>query len=197
MKIKKFSELFENADLFGSRQKHEKIPLDGVKYSFHWLTEGNLFGQIYGHDIKNHDEFILRKNNGKKMIMPPLPPTKWCLGGDNSDYGLCMTVDPGYESAGISGESKICIVFDLPKLLKDFKCKDLTDNGEAEIRFQKISDWYKYAIGLYSDKKTYEKGDGWEGFFYRGIHEWLPEELKKIVHVCPSTISICKELKKL
>ena len=203
MKFYSFDEwLVENAALSGSRDWRKKINLTHIKYVYHWLTEGNLFEQIYGgfKYVPNHQSFILRKTDGKKIEMPPLPPHRYILGGESTGPDterVCMTVDPTYDRAGESGESKVCLVLDLQRILKEMQVTDLTDNHEAEIRVQKIDNWPDYCSMIFIDKKTYEKGDGWEGFFYRAVQEWLPQELKTKVKVMTSTKAICKELEKL
>jgi hypothetical protein len=190
MSILSFNE-FINESLRHTRQK---IDYSNIKYVYHWLNEGQLFSQIY--DEPNKDEFqkfILRKSNGKKIEMPSLPPKKYLLGGDKSN--VCMTLDPEYTSAGFTGESYICLVLNLQKLIKDFKIEDLTDNGEAEIRIEKIPQFNKYLEKVFIVKKNYEKGDGWEGFYYRPIQEWYTQDLKLITEILPSVKSISKELK--
>jgi len=190
--------LFESVSTV--RHEYVKIPLDSVKYAFHWLTEGNLFTQTYGQNVSDSQKYILRKSGGKSIQMPPLPPTDYMLGGADNDEqstGVCMTLDPTYGRAGVSGESKICIAMDFQALRRDFEVQDLTDNGEAEVRIKMVKNWPKYTKSIFVDRKSWERGDGWEGFFYRPVKEWMPEELKPIVHVEISTRSICKALKEL
>lgn len=107
---------------------------------------------------------------------------------------VCMTLDPEYGAAGMSGENNVCLVFDFHKLLGDYECLDLTDNGEAEVRFSGITNFDKYLIAIYTTNKVWAKGDGWEGFFYRPISEWFPEKLKPLVRALPSVKAITRAI---
>lgn len=179
----------------GIRKKHEKIDLSQVKWAFHWINEGNLFEQMYDTKNVNTTPFVLRKNNNKKLEMPQLPPEKFTLG--HAVHGqVCMTIDPGYYNAGFTGESNICLVFSMESL-KDLKMQDLTGNGEAEIRFNEIPNWNKRVYTIYTTNKVWNKGDGWEGFFYRAVSEWFSPELKPIVQILSSPQAISKALEKL
>ena len=176
------SEHFENFQRFVESLRHEqkKIDLNKFEYAFHWINEGNLFCQVYDESNLSDNEktrFILRKSNGKKIEMPTkFPPKKFLLGGDENEpledestefsNAVCLTVDPEYYQAGFTGESNVCIIFEIKDL---GKIRDLTDNGEAEIRVEKVENWVEKAKAIFVVKKVYEKGDGWEGFFYRGM----------------------------
>lgn len=185
--------LYEN--WVGIRRERRKIDLSQVKWAFHWINEGNLFEQMYDVSGVNTTGYILRKNGGKKIEMPPLPPEKFSLG--EVGYGeVCMTVDPGYYNAGFTGESNVCLVFPMSSL-SDLKMEDLTDNGEAEIQFDVVPDWNKRVHAIYTTNKVWSRGDGWEGFYYRAISEWFPESLKPLVQTLPSPKAISGELSHL
>lgn len=208
-RVSKHTGIIESFQGFLESIRHEekKIDLSKCKYAYHWVNEGNLFSQVYDDSNlsqNDHQRFILRKFNGKAIEMPnKFPPKRFVLGGDENESlkdeteefnnAVCLTVDPEYYQAGFTGESNVCIVFEITDL---GKVRDLTDNGEAEIRVEKIDDWVTKAKAIFIVKKTYEKGDGWEGFFYRGISEWLPVEVKAKVKTFPSAKSISQELKK-
>lgn len=190
MSIPSFNE-FINESLRHTRQK---IDYSNIKYVYHWLNEGQLFSQLYDEPDKDElQKFVLRKLNGKKLEMPSIPSKKYLLGEDKSN--VCMTLDPEYTSAGFTGEAFICLVLNLQKLIRDFKIEDLTNNGEAEIRIEKIPQFNKYLEKVYITRKSYEKGEGWEGYYYRPVQEWYPQDLKNITEILPSVKSISKALK--
>lgn len=179
----------------GIRKERKKIDMSTIKWAYHWINEGNLFEQMY--DVTGVDtiKYVLRKNNGKKLEMPNLPTEKFNLG--ETGYGeVCMTVDPGYYNAGFTGESHICLVFDIESL-KDLEFEDLTDNGEAEIRFNNIPNWDQRVHSIFTTNKVWEKGDGWEGFYYRPISEWFSPNLKPLVKTFKSSKEISHFLEKM
>ena len=67
-----------------------------------------MFDICYGNI--NSRPYVLDNEDG--IPMPELPPTNFDLG----EYEKCLTVDPGYYSAGITGEDYICLVFDFKQL---------------------------------------------------------------------------------
>lgn len=172
------------------RKKRIKIDITDAKYAYHWINEGNLFDQCYNTDeIKNPAPYILRKNNGVILSLPKLPEKRYVLGGTDSIHGVCLTLDPRYISAGFTGESHICLLFKMENLM-DLHIENLTNNGEAEIRIKEIPDWNKRIDEILTTNKIWTKGDGWEGYYYRPISEWLPEELKHLVKTFPSVKKI-------
>ena len=128
------SEHFENFQRFVESLRHEqkKIDLNKFEYAFHWINEGNLFCQVYDESNLSDNEktrFILRKSNGKKIEMPTkFPPKKFLLGGDENEpledestefsNAVCLTVDPEYYQAGFTGESNVCIIFEIKQTFK-------------------------------------------------------------------------------
>lgn len=172
----------------------QKIRLDNIRYLYHWVNEGNLFEQVYdASPFPSSRDYVLRKYAGKKLQMPKLPKERLMLGEEN-EYTVCMTIDPSYESAGYTGESDICLVFDAVKLMQACDFKDFSDNGESELRFLGILDWDVFLKNILITKKCYDTGNGWEGFFYRPVSEWLPERLKGVVETYSSTKAICNQL---
>jgi hypothetical protein len=184
--------LYENWP--GIRRKEEKIDLSEIKWAFHWINEGNLFEQMYDVNGIDTTKYILRKQGGKKLEMPSLPPERFVL-GEVGHGEVCMTVDPGYYQAGFTGESNVCLVFPLDSL-QDLELEDLTDNGEAEIRFKEVPDWNKRVHSIYTTNKVWSRGDGWEGFYYRAISEWFPASLKPLVQTLASPKAISGALSK-
>lgn len=188
--------LNESKDLSDNLRGKEKLDLSKVKYAYHWVNEGNLFDQMYVHTGRGNDRnYILRKYDGKKLDMPPLPEERFYLGGTDDNSHVCLTVDAEYVSAGVSGESYFCLVFEVADLEK-LGIENLTNNGEAEIRVKRIPDWDKIFKHAYVVRKNYETGDGWEGFFYRAAKEWMPEKIKSMLTVAPSAKAIGKLLLK-
>ena len=186
--------LYENYKGIGREKR--KIDLSKMDWAFHWITDANLFSQSYDTTGIDDTNYILRTKSGKKISMPPLPPERFILGDKYDLSRVCMTVDPGYYSAGTTGENNICLLFPIKPLLK-LDYIDLTDNGEAEIRFKYVPDWDKLVHTIFVTNKTWSKGDGWEGFYYRPISEWFPNSLKDIVRFFPSSKSISQELCKI
>jgi len=198
----KYLKLFEKF-----RDEQRKIEdLSTIDYAYHWVNEGNLFSQIYELPDINTGPYVLRKNpnTGKKVEMPALPKPKFILGSETNEIssgistaaGVCLTIDPSYVSAGVTGESNICLVFSMKDLLEKFDVLNLTDNSEAEIRIKAIPDWNKLVKKILVVRKVYEVGDSWEDFAYRAVKEWFPEELKTFVETSPGQKSIGKTLEK-
>lgn len=173
------------------RHEGRFVPLDEIRWCFHWINEGNLFEQCYDTDSIDVTHYVLRKRGGKSIEMPPLPRERFVLGGDGGE--VCMTIDPDYDRAGFTGESKICLVFPFESL-RDLKVENLTSNGEAEIRFEKVEDWDEKVAAIYIERRTWERGDGWEGFWYRPVQSWLPVSLVDKVGVFASSRGISREL---
>lgn len=201
--VMSFSEFVNEA----LRHSMAKMDLSDFKYAFHWVNEGLLFEQLYDMDGAHSGPYILRKSNGKKIEMPPLPAERMVFGnrdpdarvttGSSMGNEVCMTVDPEYAAAGMTGESNVCFVFDLPGLMRDYDVKNLTDNGEAEVRVLRIDDPKKYIVRIFVPTKVWDKGDGWEGFHYRAIKEWFPDSLKPLVVVTRSNKDTVSRLKSM
>jgi hypothetical protein len=179
-------------DMFeGFRHERRLVPLDDIRWCYHWISEGNLFDQTYDTDGVDTNPYILRKSGGKSIEMPPLPRERFHLGGDTGE--VCMTIDPDYDRAGFTGESKICLVFSFESL-RDLEVENLTDNGESEIRFSEVPNWNERVEAIYVERKTWERGDGWEGFFYRSVKSWMPVSLVDKVHSLSTSRGISREL---
>ena len=166
------------ADL--NRRSERRIDLSQVTIAYHWLTEGKLFDACYS---------LVRTSDSTKYVLkvgkiPSLPVPNYVLGWTDE---VCMTVDPTYTDPAFN-EDGSCLRFDMQEIMKDFKITDLTDNGEAEFRINgPIKDWPKYLLGIDCNRKSYEKGIGWEGIRYRALSDWLPESLKSKVTTFKNT----------
>jgi hypothetical protein len=185
------------------RHEQKKLDLKKFKYAFHWVNDGNLFCQVYDEESlseKDKTAFVLKKIDGKRLDIPTkFPKKRFILGGEENDLNqddssaVCLTLDPTYLEAGFTGESHICIVFEIKDL---GEIRDLTDNGEAEIRCKVINNWVEKAKEIFVTQKAYTKGDDWEEFEYRPLSEWLPSEVKEKLKICKSIKEIGKELEK-
>ena len=155
------------------RYKHIKVDLNDVDYVYHWLTEGKLFDACYS-DFKGDDsKFIL-----KRGVIPHKPVPNYKLGYQR---GICLTIDPNYFDPAFN-EDGSCIVMDMNKLKLDYEFENLTDNGEAEIRSTLvINNWPNYCINININEKSFIRGGNFEGYKFRAINEWLPDELKHLV----------------
>lgn len=173
--------------------KHIKLfesfnAFENAKLAYRWIGPAGLFIYFYG-DIPSEKMYPYLFNN-KKIDLPVNPVidvSHWNRDEEDEEApdAICMTVDPNYMGEPYNGDTIIRINFDFAKMKNELdasKFEDLTDNGEAEIRYNApIVDWVKYVTKIDIDKEFFEKGAEDDFGDWSPFIDWFPSQYMHLV----------------
>lgn len=144
--------------------------LSFFKYAYRWIGQPGLFQYFYG-DHKDMRDYVL--NDKKDINLNRIDIMETSYKG-----GIPMTVDPGYIGEPLNGETIIRLVFDVQKLIKDFKIQNLLTNGEAEFRvMENIKDFTKYLVRIDLNDDAYHNTYEDEFADYSAIENYFPHDV--------------------